>query len=87
LTEACFATLQVATAVADQAFAQGIAGIKKPADTRSFIEHRMWDPEKPHLNASTPLTTPMVTPHATPSGTPRASMDISAGAPKHKPLA
>jgi hypothetical protein len=48
----------VATAVADEAFRQGVARIKRPADLRAFIEHRMWEPTKPHLNASTPLTTP-----------------------------
>lgn len=77
----------MATAVADEAFAQGLAGIKKPPNTKAFIEHRMWDPEKPHLNASTPLTTPMVTPRATPQGTPRASMEVDPVFPKHKPLA
>ncbi|BDA50170.1 NADP-dependent malic enzyme [Coccomyxa sp. Obi] len=76
---ACAAT--VATAVADEAFRQGLARIKKPADLRGFIEHRMWDPEKPHLNASTPLTTPMTTPKSTP----RHSIDVDF--PKHKPLA
>lgn len=70
----------MATAVADEAFRQKVAQIKRPADLRGFIEHRMWDPEKPHLNASTPLTTPMTTP----KGTPRASMDVNF--PKHKPL-
>lgn len=68
---------QVAAAVAEEAFRQGLARIKKPADLRGFIEHRMWDPEKPHLNASTPLTTP--------KSTPRQSIDVDF--PKHKPLA
>lgn len=72
---------QVAAAVAEEAFRQGLARIKKPADLRGFIEHRMWDPEKPHLNASTPLTTPMTTPKSTP----RQSIDVDF--PKHKPLA
>ena len=75
---------QVATAVADEALKQGVARIKRPADLRGFIEHRMWDPEKPHLNATTPLTTP----RATPQGTPRASHDFGADVkfPPHKPL-
>ena len=79
---------QVATAVADEAIKQKVARIKRPADLRGFIEHRMWDPEKPHLNVSTPLTTPMTTPRATPAGTPRASMDFGADVkfPQHKPL-
>ncbi|CAK0786805.1 hypothetical protein CVIRNUC_010019 [Coccomyxa viridis] len=78
----------VATAVADEAIKQKVARIKRPADLRGFIEHRMWDPEKPHLNVSTPLTTPMTTPRATPAGTPRASMDFGADVkfPQHKPL-
>ena len=33
--------LQVATAVADQAFKQGVARIKRPADLKAYIEHRM----------------------------------------------
>ena len=79
---------QVATAVADEAIKQGVARIKRPADLRAFIEHRMWDPEKPHLNATTPLTTPMTTPRATPQGTPRHSMDFGSDVkfPQHKPL-
>ncbi|CAL5222208.1 g4539 [Coccomyxa viridis] len=78
----------VATAVADEAIKQGVARIKRPADLRGFIEHRMWDPEKPHLNATTPLTTPMTTPMATPQGTPRHSMDFGSDVkfPQHKPM-
>ena len=48
--------------MADEAFRQGVARIKRPADLRSFIEHRMWEPTKAHLNASTPFTSPHVTP-------------------------
>ena len=77
----CAGLLQVATAVAEEAFRLGVARIKKPVDLRGFIEYRMWDPEKPHLNASTPLTTP----RTTPKGTPRATADVDF--PKHKPLA
>ena len=39
-----FAAPQVATAVADQAFKQGLARIKRPADLKHYIEHRMWGP-------------------------------------------
>lgn len=82
--------VQVATAVADEAIKQGVARIKRPSDLRGFIEHRMWDPEKPHLNVTTPLTTPMTTPRATPQGTPRQSVDFGSGSdvkfPQHKPL-
>ena len=70
--------------MADEAIKQGVARIKRPSNLRAFIEHRMWDPEKPHLNATTPLTTPMTTPQ----GTPRASMDFGSDVkfPQHKPL-
>ena len=33
---------QVATAVADQAFKQGVARMKRPADLKAYIEHRMY---------------------------------------------
>ena len=60
------AAAQVATAVADEAFKQGVACIKRPANLRAFIEHRMWEPTKAHLNASTPFTSPQVTPQVMP---------------------
>ena len=30
--------------MADQAFKQGLARIKRPADLKAYIEHRMWGP-------------------------------------------
>lgn len=40
-------SLKVATAVAEEAFAEGIAGIAKPADIESYLADRMWTPYNP----------------------------------------
>ncbi len=37
---------QVAVAVAEDAFKEGVAGIEKPADLEGFLRDRMWSPSK-----------------------------------------
>lgn len=36
--------LQVAIAVAEEAFAEGIAGIERPDNIEKYLEDRMWVP-------------------------------------------
>ena len=43
---------QVATAVAEEAIALGVAGIERPPEgLHAFIESRMWDPSKGMVQA------------------------------------
>ncbi len=37
--------LNIAVAVAEQAFAEGVAGIEPVDDLRQLIQEAMWDPE------------------------------------------
>ena len=39
--------LQVATAVAEEAFAEGTAGIDRPDDIEAYLKDRMWLPNDP----------------------------------------
>lgn len=39
--------VQVATAVAEEAFAEGVAGIAKPGDIEAYLADRMWVPSNP----------------------------------------
>ncbi len=43
----CCCGLQVATAVAEEAFAEGIAQIDKPKDLEAYLADRMWLPDNP----------------------------------------
>lgn len=41
-------SLKVATAVAEEAFSEGVANIDRPANMEAFLRNRMWQPLKQH---------------------------------------